>query len=118
MKKAIVAVALLLAAAATPALAQGTYPDKPIRVVVPFGAGSGPDALTRLITAKMQPELGQQFVIENRPGAGGAIGTAYGKTLAADGYNLTWWVRPPSSPRKSARIRASTSSPTSCRSAR
>jgi tripartite-type tricarboxylate transporter receptor subunit TctC len=89
MKRGIVAFAMLLAAAAAPALAQGTYPDKPIRVVVPFGAGSGPDTLTRLITSKMQPELGQTFVIENRPGAGGAIGTAYGKTLAADGYNLT-----------------------------
>jgi len=88
MKKRLVAWALMLAAA-WPAFAQGSYPDRPIRVVVPFGPGSGPDVLTRLIAAKMQAELGQQMPIENRPGAGGAIGTAFGRTLPADGYHLT-----------------------------
>lgn len=84
----VLAVWALMLAAALPALAQGSYPERPVRVVVPFGPGSGPDVLTRLIASKMQAELGQQMPIDNRPGAGGAIGTAFGRTLPADGYNL------------------------------
>ena len=70
------------------AMAQAAYPDRAIKVLVPFGPGSAPDTLTRLITAKMQAELGQPFVIDNRPGAGGAIGTAVAARLPADGYNI------------------------------
>ena len=70
------------------ALAQAAYPDHAIKVTVPFGPGSAPDTLTRLITSKMQGELGQAFVIDNRPGAGGAIGTAVAARLPADGYNI------------------------------
>jgi tripartite-type tricarboxylate transporter receptor subunit TctC len=53
-----------------------TYPDRPIRVVVPFSAGSASDVVTRLVLDKMSPALGQQFIVENQPGAGGNIGTA------------------------------------------
>jgi len=73
---------------AVPALAQGAYPDRPIKILVPFGPGSAPDTLTRLIASKMQVELGQPMVIENRPGAGGQIGTAAAARLPADGYNI------------------------------
>src|SRR5947209_20236628 len=68
----LIAAALLFASGAS---AQ-TYPDRPIRVVVPFSAGSASDVVTRLVLDKMSPPLGQQFVIENQPGAGGNIGTA------------------------------------------
>ncbi|MFC0389054.1 Bug family tripartite tricarboxylate transporter substrate binding protein [Muricoccus vinaceus] len=84
---------LLLGAAALPALAraalaQGNWPDRPIRVIVPFGAGTSTDIMTRLVTPRMSQELGQPIVIENRPGAGGVVGSeAVAKSLP-DGYNL------------------------------
>ena len=59
-----------------PALAAQTYPDRSIRVVVPFSGGSASDVVARIVLDKMGPALGQQFVIENQPGAGGNIGTA------------------------------------------
>jgi len=79
------AVAALLSA--TAASAQ-TYPDRPIRVVVPFSAGSASDVVTRIVLDKMSPALGQQFVIENQPGAGGNIGTAAIARAEPNGYHL------------------------------
>lgn len=66
----------------------GDYPNQPIHVFVPFPPGSGVDIVTRLITAKMSISLGQPFVIDNRSGAGGTVGTAVAARAAADGYNL------------------------------
>jgi tripartite-type tricarboxylate transporter receptor subunit TctC len=83
-RPALVAAALLVAYGAS---AQ-TYPDRPIRVVVPFSAGSASDVVTRLVLDKMSPSLGQQFVIENQPGAGGNIGTATIARAEPNGYNL------------------------------
>ena len=80
----LVAAAIL---AASEASAQ-TYPDRPIRVVVPFSAGSASDVVTRLVLDKMAPALGQQFIIENQPGAGGNIGTASIARAEPTGYNL------------------------------
>ena len=85
---ALAGIALGSMATSGTAMAQAAYPDRPIKVLVPFGPGSAPDTLTRLITSKMQTELGQPFVIDNRPGAGGAIGTAVAARLPADGYNI------------------------------
>src|SRR3954462_15331522 len=69
------ALALLgLLAAALPASAQD-WPTKPVRIVVPFGAGSTPDVVARLIADHLQKKLGQPFVIDNKPGASGNIGT-------------------------------------------
>lgn len=79
------AVAALLSA--TAASAQ-TYPDRPVRVVVPFSAGSASDVVTRIVLDKMSPALGQQFVIENQPGAGGNIGTAAIARAEPNGYHL------------------------------
>ncbi len=78
-----------LAASAMPgaAVAQA-YPDKPIKLVVPFGPGGPTDVAARLMTQFMPSELGQPMVIENRPGAGGAIGTRYVATAEPDGYTL------------------------------
>ncbi len=64
------------------------YPNKPVRIIVPFPAGTGPDANARQIAAKMGPALGQAVVIENRPGAAGQIGTDFAAKSAPDGYTL------------------------------
>src|SRR5262245_3047760 len=69
------------------ALAQ-TYPDRPVRVVVPFSTGSASDVVTRLVLDKMSPSFGQQFVVENQPGAGGNIGTATIARAEPNGYHL------------------------------
>src|SRR4249919_96819 len=83
-RAALFAAAFLFASGAS---AQ-TYPDRPIRVVVPFSAGSASDVVTRLVLDKMSAPLGQQFVIENQPGAGGNIGTATIARAEPNGYNL------------------------------
>src|SRR4051794_2796738 len=75
--------------AATLAHAQTAYPAKPVRVVVPYPPGGGNDVLARIFSQKLSESLGQQFVVENRPGAGTIIGTAYvAKQVSADGYTL------------------------------
>src|SRR6476620_2095660 len=76
--------------AALPALSRlaraQTYPSRPVRVVVPFAAGGGTDIRARLIGQSLSERLGQQFVIENRPGAGGNIGTEIVVKATPDGY--------------------------------
>jgi tripartite-type tricarboxylate transporter receptor subunit TctC len=73
---------------ATTASAQDTYPNKPIKVVVPFPAGGATDILTRAITEKLAQRIGQPVIIENRPGAGANIGAATVAKAAPDGYTL------------------------------
>lgn len=72
----------------TPASAQDTYPNKPIKVVVPFPAGGATDILTRAITEKLAQRIGQPVIIDNRPGAGANIGAATVAKAAPDGYTL------------------------------
>ena len=79
--------ALVIAGAAQLAFAQG-YPSKPIRVIVPFSPGSTLDILPRLIAPNLIQALGQPVIIENRAGAGGAIGTDAGAKATPDGYTL------------------------------
>src|SRR5262249_8935577 len=64
------------------------YPTRPVRIVVGFGAGGAPDILARLIGQWLSERLGQQFVVENRPGAGSNIATEAVVHGAADGYTL------------------------------
>ena len=74
-------------AAAGPAQAQD-WPSKPVRVVVPFPAGGSTDRMTRLVAEDLTKVFKQQFVVENRPGAGGAVGAAQVARADADGYTL------------------------------
>jgi tripartite-type tricarboxylate transporter receptor subunit TctC len=74
-------------ACVTPAAAQ-TYPSKPVRIVVGLAAGGGVDILGRVIGQSLSERLGQPFVVENRPGAGGNIGTEAVVKAPADGYTL------------------------------
>jgi tripartite-type tricarboxylate transporter receptor subunit TctC len=73
--------------AAMPATAQD-WPTKPVRIVVPFGAGSTPDVVARLIADHLQKKLGQPFVIDNKPGASGNIGTDAVAKAAPDGTTI------------------------------
>jgi tripartite-type tricarboxylate transporter receptor subunit TctC len=68
--------------------AQAEYPDKPVRVIVPFIAGSAPDVAARQAAQRLTERLGQQFVIENKPGAAGNIGAEVASRAAPDGYTL------------------------------
>jgi tripartite-type tricarboxylate transporter receptor subunit TctC len=85
--------AVILALPAMSASAQATspdnYPTRPIRVYVPAGAGSSLDIITRIVSDKLAQNLGQAFVIENKPGAGGIINMNALKRMPADGYTLT-----------------------------
>lgn len=82
------ALALLGAAAAHPALAQGGFPDKPIRLVVPFPPGGTSDISGRVLADALSKELGQPVVVENKAGAGGSVGARFVAESKADGYTL------------------------------
>jgi tripartite-type tricarboxylate transporter receptor subunit TctC len=79
--------AFVLSTSAT-AFAQDTYPSKPIRLIVPFAPGGGTDTLSRIVAQGLSENLGQQVVVENRPGAGGAVGAELAAKAPADGYTL------------------------------
>ena len=85
MRRAILG--LLLAVIAAPAAAQ-SWPTKPVRIVVPFGAGGPADVYARIIGNELGEALKQQFIIDNRPGAGALIGTDIAAKAAPDGYTL------------------------------
>jgi tripartite-type tricarboxylate transporter receptor subunit TctC len=70
------------------ALAAETYPTKPVRMIIPFGAGGSTDVLIRIVATRLPEALGQQVVIDNRTGAGGLIGTDIASKAQADGYTL------------------------------
>jgi tripartite-type tricarboxylate transporter receptor subunit TctC len=83
-------VVLLLAALActTAAIAQQAYPNRPLRIVIPWPPGQATDLAGRLVALKLSEQLGQQVIPDNRPGAGGAIGTDVAAKATADGYTL------------------------------
>lgn len=68
--------------------AYADWPERPVRIIVPYTAGSMGDTVTRLLTGSLQSQLGQPFVVDNRPGAGGNIGTQAVEQSAPDGYTL------------------------------
>jgi tripartite-type tricarboxylate transporter receptor subunit TctC len=87
MMTRLMLVALGLALAAQPSAAQN-WPTKPVRIIVPFGAGSTPDVVARLIADHLQTKLGQPFVIENKPGASGNTGTDAVAKAEPDGATI------------------------------
>ena len=86
-RKSLFGFAILATAVATPAAAQD-YPNRTIRVIVPFGAGGPTDMFTRVLGEELRKALGQPVVMENRPGAGSIIGTTEVAKAAPDGYTL------------------------------
>lgn len=80
--------------AAWPARAQG-WPERPIRLVVPFPAGSSPDLIARMLALQLGAALGQNLLVDNRPGAGGEIGTGAVAHAQADGYSLLLTIQGP-----------------------
>jgi tripartite-type tricarboxylate transporter receptor subunit TctC len=83
-----IACAALTAAAAAAVFAQTGYPSKPVRMVVPSSAGGGTDIVARIMAPELSKRLGQQVVIDNRPGAGTMIGIEVAGKSAPDGYTL------------------------------
>ena len=80
----------LMSIASVPAVAGEAYPTRPIRLIIPFGAGGGADTVGRLIAKGLSERLGQQVVVDNRSGAGGVIGAELGAKSAPDGHTLTF----------------------------
>ena len=98
MKIAIKWCSVLCGFASAVVMAQG-FPNKPVRIIVPFSAGSGSDVFARTLGPKFTETWGQQVVVENREGAGGAIGAQLVAKAAPDGYTLllgatSWAVAP------------------------
>ena len=89
-RHAMAGMAAMAGSAMLPGGAAAAYPERPIRIVVPFPAGGGADVLARLVTNKAAEALGQQFIVENRAGAGGNVGTAAAVRADPDGYTLIY----------------------------
>jgi len=77
-----------LSMAGNAARAQGDYPVRPVRLIVPFPAGGATDIIGRLVAQRLTEALGQQFIVENKPGAGGNIGASLAAQASPDGYTL------------------------------
>ncbi len=80
--------ALLAGLLAVSGVALAEYPDRPIRVIIPFSPGGGTDITSRQFMIWLEPELGTNLVLDNRPGAGGTLGAEVASTLEPDGYNI------------------------------
>lgn len=85
---AALATAALFTGLAQPVLAQGAYPNKPVKIIIGFGPGSGTDILARMIAEEMRVALGQPFIVDNRPGASAQIAASAVAKSPADGYTL------------------------------
>jgi tripartite-type tricarboxylate transporter receptor subunit TctC len=82
--------AMLGAAGISPTLAQSSWPDKPIKVILPFPPGGPSDIVIRVLSEKLHVALKQPIVVENKPGAGGNIGATLAARAAPDGYTWLW----------------------------
>jgi len=88
VQKRVVALGLAVLALPAAAVSAAAYPDKPVRLIVPAGAGSANDTLVRMIALKLSETFQRTMVVDNRPGAGGIIGVETAAHAAADGYTL------------------------------
>ena len=88
------AVFLVLVTLAAPAPAQDNWPTKPIRMIVPFTSGSASDVLGRIVAQRLGEMYSQQFVVDNRPGAGGLIGSELVRQAVPDGYTVAMIGQP------------------------
>ncbi len=88
LRRAVIALAALAAAGAAPFAAAQSWPTKPVTIVVPFPAGGGTDAFARPLFAQMTKNMGKQFVIDNKGGAGGTVGASLAAKAAPDGYTF------------------------------
>jgi len=87
-RRAALAASAAIAFAASPSWAQSTWPNKPVRIVVPFAAGGTTDILARAIAPELSKAFGQQFIVDNRAGAGGNVGAEIVARAPNDGYTL------------------------------
>src|SRR5437588_8613820 len=88
MKKLLSGAALVLAALAAGTSLSQNYPTKPVRIIAPFAPGGGTDFIARLLAQKLTERLGQQVIVENKPGAGGNLGAEFAVKSPPDGYTL------------------------------
>ncbi|HYP71405.1 MAG TPA: tripartite tricarboxylate transporter substrate-binding protein, partial [Variovorax sp.] len=95
MTRARLFVALTAVAMAAAAHAQDNWPQRPVRIVVPFAAGSSPDILARIVNEKLAARIGQPLIVENKPGAGGNSGTDQVSKAQPDGYTFLLSVNAP-----------------------
>ncbi|MEP7062691.1 MAG: tripartite tricarboxylate transporter substrate binding protein [Betaproteobacteria bacterium] len=93
-RRVLAGIVASLALASTTPFAQGQYPAKPVRLIVPFPPGAGTDTVARYIAQKLTDALGQPVVVENRTRAGGAIGASEAAKSDADGYTLLFVASP------------------------
>ncbi|MET3913500.1 tripartite-type tricarboxylate transporter receptor subunit TctC [Variovorax sp. OAS795] len=87
-RRAALAASAAIALAAAPSWAQSTWPTKPVRIVVPFAAGGTTDILARAVAPELSKAFGQQFIVDNRAGAGGNVGAEIVARAPNDGYTL------------------------------
>lgn len=88
MRKVFLMGLMALAVIAGPTAGRAEFPERPVRIIVPFPPGGGTDIISRVLGAGMSTELGQPVIIENKPGGGTVVGTAVAASSAPDGYTL------------------------------
>jgi tripartite-type tricarboxylate transporter receptor subunit TctC len=87
-RRLVAAAAATMCLAPLAGMAQTAYPDRPVKLIVPFAPGGFTDVSARILAHKLSESMGQQFIVENKPGAGSTIGTEYVAKSAPDGYTL------------------------------
>ena len=87
-RRQLTAASLLMVSGIRPSSAQGVFPNRPLRLIIPFATGGPTDTMARALASRLTEELGQQVVTENRPGAGGNIGTELVAKAGPDGYTI------------------------------
>ncbi len=87
-RRTLLGAATALPILATQAQAQGSFPDRPIRIIIPWASGGGPDVIARLLAEPLRERLGQPVIIDNRPGGGSMMGSEAAARATPDGYTL------------------------------